>query len=56
MSIAFLAWIRSNCMKRAVGCVIIKENWVMSIGYNGTPYNTKNCYDNGCQRCNSNTS
>ena len=28
----------------------------MSIGYNGTPYNTKNCYDNGCQRCNSNTS
>ncbi len=54
MSIAFLARIRSNCMKRAVGCVITKNNRILSIGYNGTPLNTKNCYMGGCNRCNSN--
>jgi dCMP deaminase len=55
MSIAFLAWIRSNCMKRAVGCVITKSSRILSIGYNGTPIGTKNCFLGGCKRCNSNT-
>lgn len=44
MSIAYLARMWSNCMKRAVGAVITKNNRILSIGYNGSPLNTKNCY------------
>ena len=29
---------RTNCMKRAVGCVIVKENRITATGYNGTPF------------------
>lgn len=54
MSIAYLARLRSNCMKRAVGCVITKDNRIVSIGYNGTPVNCKNCFQGGCERCNNN--
>ena len=44
MSIAYLARLRSNCMKKAVGCVIVVEDRIVSIGYNGTPVGAKNCY------------
>jgi len=53
IQLAELAARRSNCMKRRVGCVLVSENRVISTGYNGTPRNTKNCKDGGCQRCNS---
>ncbi|KAI2086841.1 Deoxycytidine monophosphate (dCMP) deaminase, partial [Ophidiomyces ophidiicola] len=52
MQLASLAAQRSNCMKRRVGCVLVKNRRVMSTGYNGTPRNTKNCNDGGCPRCN----
>ena len=55
MSIAYLARLRSNCMKRAVGCVITKNKRIISIGYNGTPVNCQNCFQGGCERCNNNT-
>jgi dCMP deaminase len=42
---------RSNCIKRKVGCIIVKNKRILSLGYNGTPVNTKNCYEGGCQRC-----
>ena len=54
MKIAFNARARSNCMKRAVGCVIVKNNRVVSVGYNGTPRRVPNCYEGGCARCNEN--
>lgn len=41
-------------MKRAVGAVIVKDLRILSTGYNGTPFDTKNCYEYGCDRCNSN--
>ncbi len=44
---------RSNCIKRKVGAVIVKDNNYISSGYNGTPRGTKNCYEGGCPRCNS---
>ncbi|EFE42205.1 hypothetical protein TRV_03047 [Trichophyton verrucosum HKI 0517] len=47
MQLASLAAQRSNCMKRRVGCVIVKDNRVMSTGYNGTPRNMKNCNEGG---------
>ena len=48
MQLASLAAQRSNCMKRRVGCVLVREKRVISTGYNGTPRNTKNCTEGGC--------
>lgn len=52
MSLADLAALRSNCMKRRVGAVIVRENRVIATGYNGTPRHFKNCNEGGCARCN----
>lgn len=53
MTIADLAAQRSNCMKRRVGCVVVREFRVVSTGYNGTPRGVPNCNQGGCKRCNS---
>lgn len=53
MHLASLAARRSNCMKRRVGCVLVREHRVISTGYNGTPRHLKNCSEGGCGRCNS---
>ena len=53
MQLANLAAMRSNCMKRRVGCVLVREKRVVSTGYNGTPRGMKNCNQGGCSRCNS---
>lgn len=52
MQLADLAAHRSNCMKRRVGCVIVREKRVVSTGYNGTPRGMINCNEGGCPRCN----
>ena len=49
MELASLAAQRSNCMKRRVGCVLVREMRVISTGYNGTPRNLKNCNQGGCE-------
>lgn len=51
LEIASLTSKRSNCIKRKVGCVIVKNNRIISLGYNGTPAGFKNCFDGGCKRC-----
>ena len=51
IKIAKLTSERSNCIKRKVGCIIVKDNRILSLGYNGTPSKMKNCYEGGCQRC-----
>ena len=48
MQLASLASQRSNCMKRRVGCVLVREHRVVSTGYNGTPRHLKNCNQGGC--------
>lgn len=53
MRLADLAALRSNCMKRRVGCVIARDKRVIATGYNGTPRHMKNCNEGGCPRCNS---
>ncbi|KAI1156318.1 cytidine deaminase-like protein [Nemania diffusa] len=54
MALASLAARRCNCMKRAVGCVLVdSKRRVLSTGYNGTPRNLTNCMEGGCPRCNS---
>lgn len=53
MALASLAARRCNCMKRAVGCVLVDgKRRVISTGYNGTPRTLPNCMDGGCPRCN----
>ncbi|KAK3685720.1 cytidine deaminase-like protein [Podospora appendiculata] len=52
MSLASLAAQRSNCMKRRVGCVVVRDKRVVSTGYNGTPRGLRNCGEGGCGRCN----
>ncbi|KAF7457990.1 DCMP deaminase [Cryptosporidium felis] len=51
MKIARLASLRSNCISRKVGSVIVKGKKIISTGYNGTPKNMPNCFEGGCKRC-----
>ncbi len=53
MNIAEVVASRSNCVKRKVAAVIVKDKRIISTGYNGTPRGIKNCSDGGCPRCNS---
>jgi dCMP deaminase len=52
MNIAKVVALRSNCMKRKVAAIIVKDRRVISTGYNGTPRGAKNCNEGGCPRCN----
>ena len=52
MNIARVVSTRSNCMKRRVAAIIVKEKRVISTGYNGTPRGARNCNEGGCPRCN----
>jgi dCMP deaminase len=51
MEIAHVVAKRSNCLRRSVGAVIMKDNHILSAGYNGTPRKVKNCFEGGCPRC-----
>ncbi len=48
---AELAKLRSNCITRHVGAVIVRNHRQIATGYNGTPPGVKNCYEGGCKRC-----
>ncbi len=50
--LAKTAALRSNCVRRQVGAVIVVDDRVVSIGYNGTPRGYANCDEGGCPRCN----
>ncbi|KZS93018.1 hypothetical protein SISNIDRAFT_96858 [Sistotremastrum niveocremeum HHB9708] len=52
MRLASLAARRSNCMKRRVGAVLVRDKRIISTGYNGTPRGLANCNEGGCRRCN----
>ena len=55
MDIAQVAAKRSNCSRRQVAAVLVRDKRVISTGYNGTPRGIKNCNEGGCPRCNSDT-
>ena len=48
---AEIAKLRSNCLTRHIGAVIVKNNRQIATGYNGTPPGIKNCFEGGCPRC-----
>jgi len=52
MQIALNVASRGNCLKRKVAALLVKDGRIISTGYNGTPRNTKNCFEGGCPRCN----
>ncbi len=54
MQIAQVVDLRSNCSRRQVAAVIVKDHRIISTGYNGTPRGIKNCNEGGCPRCSSN--
>ena len=42
---------RSTCLRRHYGAVIVKNDEIISTGYNGTPRGLSNCCDEGyCER------
>lgn len=53
MGIAKVVALRSNCVKRHVAAVLVKDKRIIATGYNGTPRGVKNCNEGGCPRCNS---
>jgi len=52
MGIAKVVALRSNCVKRQVAAVLVKDRRIISTGYNGTPRGVLNCNEGGCPRCN----
>lgn len=42
---------RSNCLRKPYGALIVKDNRIITTGYNGTPHEIKDCFDGGCERC-----
>lgn len=51
MNIANVVATRSNCSRRHVAAVIVRNRHILSTGYNGTPHGVTNCFDGGCKRC-----
>ncbi|OUQ60315.1 cytidine deaminase [Tyzzerella sp. An114] len=51
MEIAEIVKTRSTCLRRQVGAVIVKDNRIITTGYNGAPSGLMHCSDMGyCER------
>jgi dCMP deaminase len=51
ISIADTVSTRSTCLRRHYGAVIVKDDMIISTGYNGSPRKEENCCDCGvCER------
>ncbi len=51
MDIAHVVKTRSNCSRRQVAAVVVRDHRIISTGYNGTPRGIRNCSEGGCPRC-----
>ncbi len=52
MKMAFLISERSTCLRRKVGAVLVRDNQILSTGYNGAPKRVPHCSQTGCLRQN----
>jgi len=50
MMLALLVSTRSTCLRTQVGAVLVKDNRVISTGYNGAPRKMPHCWAVGCLR------
>ena len=41
---------RSTCLRHHFGCVIVKDNIIISTGYNGAPRGFRDCTEIGCTK------
>ena len=48
MEMALLAAKRSTCLRRQVGAILVKDNQILSSGYNGSPKGISHCAEIGC--------
>lgn len=55
MNVARVISTRSNCLSRQVAAIAVKDQRIISTGYNGTPRGTRNCDEGGCERCSTST-
>ncbi|MDP6354834.1 MAG: dCMP deaminase family protein [Planctomycetota bacterium] len=51
MRIAEVVALRSNCIKRQIAAIVVKDRRIITTGYNGTPRGVRNCNEGGCPRC-----
>src|SRR3990170_6188784 len=50
MAITEQVSLRSTCLRRKTGSLIVKERRILATGYNGTPRGLKHCDQVGCLR------
>lgn len=50
LKIARLISLRSTCLRRKVGALIVKDRRILTTGYNGTPSGIRHCSEIGCLR------
>ena len=50
LGMAQYAATRSTCVRRRVGCVMVRGKRVLATGYNGSPAKAPHCLDVGCAR------
>lgn len=55
MRIARVVATRSDCVRRQVAAILVKDRRIIATGYNGTPRGAGNCSEGGCPRCASET-
>lgn len=48
MRIAVEVASRATCLRRHVGAVLVKDNRILSTGYNGSPVGMRHCTEVGC--------
>ena len=51
MMLADVVQKRADCTRRRCGAIIVKDQRIISTGYNGTPRKIPNCSEGGCKRC-----
>ena len=47
MEMSYLVATWSSCVRRSIGCVIVKDKRIMTTGYNGAPAGMKTCKEKG---------
>ena len=50
MKIAEIVSLRSTCLRHQFGCVITKDDQIISTGYNGAVRGARHCIESGCVR------
>ena len=50
LTMAKIVSIRSTCLRRQIGAVLVKDKRILSTGYNGAPKGTDHCLTIGCIR------